>query len=211
MIHMTLGERVFEIIRDRILTGEYKPGDRLLYAVISEELDVSLSPVKEALLLLAQDGLVTLIPRKGAYVSQVSMQDVQEYSWIRLALESLACRQICACGLPQDGAERLIGLNSRLQSVIALRDINQCMQFDNEFHMCLVELSENQRLLETYKKLPLANLSVVAGARDYVPSNGEAICRTHDKIIEALRQGDAALANALLEQNIISPLRDIVT
>lgn len=206
MINMTLSERVFEILRDRILTGVYKPGDRLLYAALSEELEVSLSPIKEALMLLAQDGLVEMIPRRGAYVSQVSMRDVAEYTWIRYALESLACDLICGQEVETSAFDCLLDFNEQLVQYMEKKDINRSMQTDNEFHLHLVSMSNNQRLIETVKKLPLANLSIVAGSTDYILHNQETIHRTHDDIVSALRAGDAERAKVCLKENIISPL-----
>jgi len=210
MINMTLSERVFEILRDRILTGVYKPGDRLLYASLSEEMDVSLSPVKEALLLLAQDGLVTMIPRRGAYVSQVSIRDVVEYTWIRYSLECLACELICAQDINPSDFEQLLIYNERLGQYMENGNINRSMQMDNEFHMHLVNMSGNQRLIETVKKLPLANLSIVAGSENYILNNRDTIYRTHADIAAALKENDLERAKSHLKENIILPLEEIL-
>jgi DNA-binding GntR family transcriptional regulator len=210
MINATLSERVHEILRERIITGILKPYDRLLYAVIAEELQVSLSPVKEALLHLEHEGLVTINPRKGAFVRQISSQDITEYSWIRLALESLALEQVCNNGLRPEDKEALYGLNEELAASIDKKDIVRCMHLDNEFHAQIVNSSKLVRLIETTKSLPLVNFSIVSGHKDYIINAGKQICRTHSDIIKAMEKKDIQLAKVLLKKNIIEPLESLI-
>lgn len=205
-INVTLSEKVFEIIREQILTGILKPGDRLLYVTVAENFQVSLSPVKEALLRLEQEGLVSITPRKGAFVNQISNQDIIEYSWIRLSLETLAMEKICEAGLPESDAARLTAINNELLESISSKNVKQCMHLDNEFHAHIVAISNIKRLIETVRKLPLVNFSVVAGDTDYVISHGDHICKTHAGLIDALARRDIETAKQLLKENIIVPL-----
>lgn len=206
IINKTLSKQVLEILRERILTGTLKPEDRLLYVTVAEELQVSLSPVKEALVYLEQEGLVTLIPRKGAFVRKISDEDILEYSWIRLSLESLAVEWICKMEIPPEMFDRLCQVNSELALATAQKDQKRCVQLDNEFHQDIVAMSNMPRLAELVKKLPLVNLLAVAGKLSYLVNSGEHICQTHAEIVAALRAKNASKAKDLLLENIILPL-----
>jgi DNA-binding GntR family transcriptional regulator len=211
MINVTLSEKVYEILRERIIAGILKPNDRLLYTAIAKELEVSLSPIKEALLHLEHEGLVTINPRKGAFVRQISNQDIMEYSWIRLALESLALEQVCIKGIQPEDKEVLYKLNEELAVAVAKKDIVKCMRLDNEFHGHIVNASKLTRLIETTKVLPLVNFSIVAGHKDYIIKEGKQICQTHSDIVKAMERKDVQLAKSLLKKNIIEPIESLLS
>lgn len=209
MIYATLSDRVFSALRSKILTGIYKPDDRLLYASIAGEMDVSLTPVKEALLRLEQEGLVRIIPRKGAFVSQISRQDVLEYTGIRHALESLAARTICERGgLSEADARPLRLINRRLALMVSERNQKKGTECDNDFHRTIIRLSGNLRLEKMMRQMPLANITAAIGSQTYILENGTIVVNTHTAIIAALVAGDAAEAERLLYSNFVAPVRD---
>lgn len=210
MTNITLGRKVYETLRDRILTGDLKPNDRLLYTTVAQELDVSLSPVKEALVYLEQDGLVTLIPRKGAFVRKISREDIVEYSWIRYALECLAIDRLCQAPLPPQAAPQLRHLNKELAGAIAAKDLARSLQADNAFHAALVQASGMVRLQDVLHNLPLGNMLAVMESSGYMLCKGEHILQTHEAIIAALERSDAGKAKALLKENVIAPLDDLL-
>lgn len=211
MINVTLSEKVYEVLREQIVTGILKSNDRLLYAAIAKELQVSLSPVKEALLHLEHEGLVTINPRKGVFVRQLSSQDIMEYSRIRLALESLAVEQVCTKGIQQQNKEELHRLNSELAVAIAEKDIARSLHLDNEFHTEIIKTSRLIRLIETTKKLPLVNFLIAAGHKDYIINAGKQICRTHADIIKAMERKDIQAARVFLKKNIIEPIESFLS
>jgi DNA-binding GntR family transcriptional regulator len=210
MINVTLSEKVYEVLREQIVTGILKPNDRLLYAAIAKELQVSLSPVKEALLHLEHEGLVTINPRKGVFVRQLSSQDIMEYSWIRLALESLAVERVCNQGIQQQNKEELHRLNNELAIAIAEKDIARSLHLDNEFHTEIIKTSQLIRLIETTKKLPLVNFLIATGHKDYIINAGKQICRTHGDIIKAMERKDIHSAKIFLKKNIIEPIESLL-
>ena len=83
-----LRDLVFEALKDAILTQKLHPGERLLESELADELGVSRTPVREAIRKLEQEGLVVMIPRKGAYVDGISLKDIHEVYEIRAALEA---------------------------------------------------------------------------------------------------------------------------
>ena len=95
MENRTLRERVYELLREDILSGQLGPGAELSEVALAERLGVSRGPIREALGLLCAQGLVTMQPRRGAYVSVLTRQEFLEAYQVREALEALAARLAC--------------------------------------------------------------------------------------------------------------------
>ena len=209
MINNTLGERVFEQLKNDILSGTLKPGDRLLYEKIAEKFHVSLTPVKEALLLLEQEGLVKTVPRKGAYVTQLTNRDILEYTQIRLALEGLAIELACETKPDEEAIAQLRLLNREMETAVNEKDVNACMRIDIEFHKKLVATSGNKRLTDLMEQLPLANFFAHVGTQKIMIERSDAILVEHKKIVEALAGRNGELTKAILRQNIRNPYVEI--
>ncbi|MFA6504689.1 MAG: GntR family transcriptional regulator [Treponemataceae bacterium] len=208
MINNTLSERVFEHIKDDILMGVMKPGDRLLYEKLAEKLNVSLTPVKEALLMLEQEGLVKTVPRKGAYVTQLTNRDVLEYTQIRLALECLAVDIFCEKKKDTSDFSILRQINRELELATKSKDTGECMKKDIKFHYAIVTLCDNKRLSDLINQLPLSNFYGHMGTQQIMVERGKLILIEHSQIIEALAAKDATLTKALLKSNILEPQVD---
>lgn len=205
MLNNTLSERVFEHLKADILAGALKPGDRLLYEKIAEQLNVSLTPVKEALLMLEQEGLVKTVPRKGAYVAQLTHRDIVEYTQIRLALEGLAVEIACESKIDEDDLDTLRRINQELENATKEQDARECMKKDIQFHSALVDLSDNKRLSDLMNQLPLANLFGNLGTQSIMLNRSGSILIEHAQIIDSLAARDSALVKLLLRKNILSP------
>jgi len=210
VINNTLGERVFEKLKDDILAGVYKPGDRLYYEKIASALNVSMTPVKEALLRLEQEGIVRTIPRKGTYVIELTDRDIIEYTHIRFSLESLAIDTICEKRIPQEKIRELQPINDELAKAIQRKETVLCMSKDIEFHHKIVELSDNLRLYDLFKQLPLTNFMALRGTQNRMIEQGETIIEKHANIIEGLTRYDAEYAKNVLKANILIPQLGIV-
>lgn len=201
VLNKTLGERVLEKLKDDILSGIYQPGDRLLYTEIASKMQVSMTPVKEALLRLEQEGIVETIPRKGTYVTRITDRDIIEYTRIRLALELLAADLICEKKIPADAIRKLELINRELEKAITEDRGNDSIAKDIEFHYAIVELSGSKRLIDLVKQFPLTNIQALRGAHIMVKSGR--VTETHSNIIETLCKHNARQAKKLLRENII--------
>ncbi|HZK61491.1 MAG TPA: GntR family transcriptional regulator [Anaerovoracaceae bacterium] len=212
-INKTCSEQVFETLKGRIVAGEYSPNDRLLYNNIANELGVSISPVREAFLNLEKIGLVTINPRKGVYVRQISYEDNFEYSLIRFALESLAVERICEIGLSSESVAVLNAINNAFHDSLNSNGegCHESIHLDNDFHRQIVLESQMKRLFELTQIMPLANLRALTNNQKCFLNRGEQIYQTHINIINALVQQDAAIAKSFLYQNIIIPMQEIAS
>jgi DNA-binding GntR family transcriptional regulator len=206
----TLRERILEKLKDDILTGVYRPGNRLLYKQLSQEYQVSMTPIREALIKLEQEGIVKTIPRKGAYVIELTDQDVLEYTRIRFAMETLAIEQICEKRIPRDEIRRLEGINVDLEAAVKDLESLRCLAKDVEFHHRIVEICGNQRLFTLVKQLPLTNFYAVRRNENRMLENGARIVGQHRGIIDGLCNYDAPAATLCLKENILIPQLSIV-
>ena len=104
--YLPLREVVFEALRDAIVHGEFEPGERLLEVALAKRLGVSRTPVREAIRMLELEGLVVMVPRKGAEVARITEKDLRDALEIRLSLEELAVELACK-RIDEDGRLRL--------------------------------------------------------------------------------------------------------
>lgn len=202
MINNTLGERVHQIIRRDIISGKYPPGTRLFFETIAKETGVSMTPVKEAFMLLEKEGLVFTVARKGTFVRELSARDLDEYYQIRLALEALAVDLICARGLSEDDEAGLKQICDSLERHIKNQDAAECVMDDVRFHNQLVRASGNAQLLHLINTLPLTNLFNMLNWADFYLSRGNDYLAEHRRIIQHLRKRDAECIKKLLHKHI---------
>ena len=209
-LNNTLSQRIFEKLKDHILTGVYRPGNRLLYTQLAEEFNVSMTPIREALLKLEQEGIVQTIPRKGVYIIELTDQDVIEYTKIRYSMEGLAIDSICENETPREEIKRLEAINAELIKAIKTRQPVLCMTKDMDFHHIIVEISGNKRLYELVKQLPLTNFYANRGNENRMIEYGADIIKQHAGIINSLYNYDAESAKHWLMENILKPQLNIV-
>jgi DNA-binding GntR family transcriptional regulator len=135
-----------DIIRSRILGGDYAPGQRLSEPELSSSLGISRSPLREALRLLANEGLVKVVSGRGVSVADFTEPEVRELIEIREALDVLAVRLAAKRATPHQIAvlrENLEGLTSALRT-----HGRQTLEWPSDFHLCIYEVAGNQRLRE---------------------------------------------------------------
>ena len=205
MVNETCTERVTHLLKERIMAGHYKPGKRLLYSSIAEELGVSISPVREAFLLLEKQGLLQIVPRKGVYIRTLDQRDIYEYTHIRYSLESLAVEMICANGLSSEQVEKFKAINKQIYALFLAHDIVNAVNQDVIFHEHLIECSGLQRLTELWQKVPLCNpinnMNMSENNKSRV-FDGLVVYDSHQAIINALQERNAAEAKQHLKDNI---------
>ena len=184
----SLRGRVFQKIREDILTGVYKEHDELREVSIGEELGVSRTPVREALRQLELEGLVTIVPNKGAYVTGITPQDVHDIYKIRSLLEGLCARWATEhiTGRQIEELEEIILLSEFHLRKKSAEQAEQVSELDGKFHKVLYEAS-NSRILEHvlsdfHKYVQMARMMSV-GAKD----RAERSIEEHRDILKAIR------------------------
>jgi len=142
-----LRDKIFDVLKTWILNGTLAPGERIVESNVAKQLQVSRAPLREALWLLANVGLVRLRPHQGAFVARLSEQDVKEIFEIRETLETHAAKKVRAT-LTLETKNRLKSALAALENAARDRDVTRCTNADMDFHRTLCELTGNRHLTE---------------------------------------------------------------
>lgn len=149
---LPLRDVVFNTLRQAILTGELKPGERLMEIHLADKLGVSRTPIREAIRKLELEGLVTMIPRKGAEVAQITEKSMNDVLEVRRAMDAL-CAEL-ACERITDEETRLLGQACvAFEAAVRTRDVKKIAQADVELHDIIVKATGNQRLVQLINNL----------------------------------------------------------
>src|SRR3990170_3797681 len=130
---LPLRERIVDFIKDSVVTGRLKPGERVPEQEIAESFGISRTPIREAFRQLESEGFLTVTPRKGAVVSPITDKDVSEFYAIKSLLEGYAAKTACE-KLTDKEIKRLEGLNSQMRKSAEKNDVKGFFRLDNQFH-----------------------------------------------------------------------------
>ena len=194
--HQTLREKILETIRDAIIKGSLKPGERVSEPELAERFGISRTPIREAFRQLESEGYLEVIPRRGAVVASLSERDVVEFYAIKSILEGHAAR-IAAERMTEKELERLETINQRLQQIAVDGDIKSFFRVHNEFHDLFIRASGNDKLAELINQL-LLKFNRLRLASLAQPGRMEISVQEHRKIIEAFRRHDGDQADNLV-------------
>jgi DNA-binding GntR family transcriptional regulator len=199
-----LGEQVYLQILQRIQRGAVEPGTKLRDAAIAAELGVSRTPVREALVRLAREGVLASDVGRGFRLTPLDPAELRDLGSILAALEPLALEQ--SSEPTPDQMSRLAGIVRRLEQTRG--DIAACIELDDEFHHVLLEGCPNRRLLALVETL---RRGLRRYLHHYLQRGGRVSLSAlpHSRIADALRHGDRAAARQLLERKWRKGLEEI--
>ncbi|MBK5245076.1 MAG: GntR family transcriptional regulator [Eubacteriaceae bacterium] len=197
-----LREIVFETIRCAIITGELKPGQRLMEVQLAEEMGVSRTPVRESIRKLELEGLVKMVPRKGAYVTPMSVNDLKEMMEIRRALEGLAA-ELAAKNATQEQIEQLYFANQRFGEAALENDEEGIIKYDMDIHEIIYKASGNLKLLQMINSL---REQMQRFRAEYVHriDDKNPLVNQHMEIIKGIEHREGAIANVAACEHIFS-------
>jgi len=192
-----LREQIRELLLERILGGDLRPGDRIVELQVAQELGTSQAPVREALRELQSLGFVEHEPFRGSRVRRISQEEIAEIYPVRAALEELAA---------QEAASRLDGEVAELEREFgAMRaaadrgDLNDLAAHDATFHRLIVEAAGNHVLLETWRTLRVEARVVVTVLKTDIDLHE--LAELHRPLLEALKEGAPDRAGRALRQH----------
>lgn len=202
-----LSGKVFYRIREDILAGKYMPDDELKEKALADDLGVSRTPVREALRQLELEGLVTIIPNKGAIVVGISGKDIQDIYEIRSRLEGL-CAKWAANSITADELDELEENIYLSEFHVKKEHFEQVVELDSRFHEILYKSSNSKMLdnllsdfhhyVERVRRITLSN-----------PERAKNAIEEHKKIVEALRNRDSDKAETLANQHIMNTIQNM--
>ena len=200
--YLPLRDVVFNTLREAILKGDLKPGERLMELQLASKLGVSRTPIREAIRMLEQEGLAVTMPRKGAEVAKMTLKDMEDVLEIREALDELAVRIACE-KITDEQLERLMDAKDLFETSTRTGDVKKIAEADVRFHDVIYEATGNPKL-ETL----LNNLreQVYRYRVEYIkdPMNYPVLIREHEAILLALKERNVKKANqAAAVKNVI--------
>lgn len=195
-----LREVVFESLREAIIQGHLKPGERLMEIQLAEEMGVSRTPIREAVRKLELEGFVVMVPRKGAFVAGISVKDIIDVFEVRAALEGLAAG-LAAVRITNEELENLERSLWAYSEESSKRDITGIVHTDTNFHELIYKASRNDRLFqiiihlkEQIQRFRTTSLSQPGRSKDAIDE--------HRKIVEAISDRNVDLAQSLAREHI---------
>ncbi len=152
MNYTTISEIAFNEIRQAILAGRFRPGERINQKQLTEELGISIIPLREAFRQLQADGFISIIPHRGAYVNELSLQEIEDVYLIRIELEGLAA-QLASKRLTQRDVKMMETLFARMKSATERSDFRSLFDLNRKFHFTVYQACRRPLLLELLNDL----------------------------------------------------------
>lgn len=205
---LTLGENaclplrdvVFRTLREAILKGELKPGERLMEMQLASKLGVSRTPIREAFRMLEQEGLAVTIPRRGAEVARMTEKDMQDVLEIREALDELASTIACD-KMTEEQLEELARAKRGFEETLETGDVKSIAEADVRFHDVIYRAANNKRLESI-----LSNLSeqMYRYRIEYLKEerNYPILVKEHAEIVEGLRAHDKTRVRGAMHAHV---------
>jgi len=205
--YQPLRDVVFEYLRSAILNGDLKPKERLMEVQLAEQLGVSRTPIREAIRKLELEGLVVMIPRRGAYVGDISVKDILDVLEVREVLEGLAA-SLAAERMQKDELQSLRQVTEEFRKVFEEQNTQGMVEKDNEFHDKIFQATRNQKLLhiahglhEQVQRFRIMYFS------EY--NTSKTLAEEHQAILEAIEKRDRKKARELAQYHV-QMLRDAI-
>lgn len=198
--YLPLRDIVFQTLRNAIITGDLQPGERLMETQLAEKLGVSRTPIREAIRKLELEGLVIMVPRKGAQVAQFTEKDIQDVLEVRAALESLAAK--LACKRMDDRSFLKLQLAIAEYSYAAKnRDLETMIEKDVEFHDIICNATQNDKLIQLFNNLKeQVNRYRITYLKNVEDS--DTVEAEHLAILDALKNKNEEVASELASKHI---------
>lgn len=203
-------ERAYRHLRETVLVDPAVQGTFLNEVELAQDVGVSRTPVREALLLLAADGLIEMVPKRGAYVPPLSGRQIKELMELRTLLEqhaasvTLASRSVPVAAMRAALAEQESLLTGDAHDNDAAREF---IEWDRQFHQALVDAAGNELIARTYAGLRTRQVRVGVAALFRTTDRQRAVCAEHERIVEALAANDEDAAREAISDHLRITLR----
>lgn len=195
-----LRDVIFNTIREAIIAGELKPGERLMEVQLAEKMGVSRTPVREAIRKLELEGMVEMIPRKGAHVAEVSVKDIMDVLEVRASLDGLAT-SLAATRITPEEIKELKHVYTQFVANVEKDNVSGTIKKDVEFHDVIYRASRNEKLMqisnnlkEQVQRFRVIYLKGFGSTRDVI--------REHEQIIEAITTNNSDMALKIAYEHI---------
>ena len=205
----TVVDYTIEVLRDAIRTGRFSPGQRLIVADIAREFSVSAGPVREAIRRLTGEGLVEIVPHRGASVRAIGVNDVREIYQLREAVEGIAAR-LAAEHVDRDGfREEILAVQAEMDEIVTLGRPDHFLDNNRRFHDLIYRMAGNERMQQLLLQLILPVYQLRLPHRMTV-EDMHASYAGHQRIIAALLAGEAVTAEWAMRDHVAESGRGLI-
>lgn len=198
--YLPLRDVVFKTLRQAILKGELEPGERLMEIQLADRLGVSRTPIREAIRKLELEGLVLMIPRKGAEVAKISEKSLRDVLEIRRALDALAI-ELCIERMTEDDIKALSEAQEEFRKSVEGNEAMVIAESDERFHDVIYNSTNNPRLVQMLNNL---REQMYRYRLEYIKDaeKRQILVSEHDQILKAIRERNVAEAKAAIRQHV---------
>ncbi|MDO4615997.1 MAG: GntR family transcriptional regulator [Lachnospiraceae bacterium] len=198
--YMPLRDLVFHTLRRAIMQGYLKPGERLMEIKLANRMGVSRTPIREAIRMLELEGLVVMIPRKGAQVAKITERDLREVLEVRMGLEQLAV-QFATERITEEQLAALCDASREFEKTVKSGDLTEIAEADVRFHDLLYAATGNGRLVQLLNNL---REQMYRYRIEYLKSQEirESLVQEHDSLCEKLKDRDLDGARTIMKSHI---------
>jgi len=197
---ITLSEMAHQAIRRNIITGALAPGSKVVVTTLAKALNLSPTPINEALAALEREGLVVNLPHRGYFVWTVTPKNIEEIFSVREVFELLAVRS-CASASPGKLAEQLQKNLRQARQALRANDLTRFSDLDFEFHR-IIWSTLNNSLATRIGDLIDGQVRLLVATTARAPGRFRGACEEHCEIYEAIRRGNAARAERAMKKHI---------
>ena len=207
--YLPLRDVVFNTLREAILKGDLKPGERLMELQLASKLGVSRTPIREASRMLEQEGLAVTTPRKGAEVAKMTLKDMEDVLEIRDALDELAVRIACQ-KISDEQLRQLEDMKELFEKSTQTGNVKKIAEADVTFHDVIYEATGNPKLVTLLNNL---REQVYRYRVEYIkdPKNYPTLIAEHEAILESLKNRDVKNAVEAMHVHVANQAEAVKT
>jgi DNA-binding GntR family transcriptional regulator len=206
-----LSEHIAEQLREAIVTDQLKAGQRIVEREIAEAMQTSRGPVRDALLLLENEGLVVRYPHRGTFVAEFTVQDVEEIYSLRQSIESLAVEYLVERATPEDLDQLDELVQQMADKVEAGYRVSEATELDLAFHRAICRLSGHSRALVAWEALSGQTRILLLGHRIRNPRDfQERSVEWHRRLANAIRERDIDRAQDELRRHLAATVEGLL-
>jgi DNA-binding GntR family transcriptional regulator len=206
--HHPLNQRVYQRLQDMLLRGDIPPGAQLDERELAEQLGVSRTPLREAIVHLVREGMVEHRPYRGNFVRTFTAKQVNDLYQVRMALESLAVR-LAVPKLSDEDIDYIGAILDEVQQALAQGNMNAYSNADRRFHEFIARCTGNEFLIDSLNRLG-AQIQMVRAFANRDPQVTTRTAKERPLILSALKRRDADAAARLMEEHIDGVRRAVI-